>query len=162
MSITPSAPVCEYVVSRSIASSKGHSPKAAERATMKVDGSVRAATAGLVGATVFIFCRPYGILAFPEFLEWNLRELDIVKNAGIVPYTVQYVGTPKFLYELQQTTFWGLGLPLGIMAWGGLVLFIVGYAMFFIRPRKFEKRWRGQPIDDSGEKFWDRLRRRGK
>ena len=31
------------------------------------------------------------------------------------------------------------------MAWAGLVLFIIGYAMFFIRPRKTEKRWRGRP-----------------
>ena len=60
---------------------------------------------------------------------------------------------------LLQSSIPGIGAP---MAWGGLVLFIVGYAMFFIRPRKFEKRWRGQPIDDSGDKFWDRLRRRGK
>ena len=53
--------------------------------------------------------------------------------------------------------------PAGIwapLAWGGLILFIVGYAMFFIRPRKVEKRWRGQPIDDADEGIWARLRRR--
>ncbi len=40
------------------------------------------------------------------------------------------------------------------LAWGGLILFIVGYAMFFIRPRKADKRWRGRPIDDSPDKRW--------
>ena len=37
------------------------------------------------------------------------------------------------------------------IALAGLILFIVAYAMFFIRPPKrtgSEKRWRGQPIDD--------------
>ncbi len=55
--------------------------------------------------------------------------------------------------------------PAGIwapLAWGGLILFIVGYAMFFIRPRKIEKRWRGQPIDESNDGFWERLKRRNR
>ena len=47
-----------------------------------------------------------------------------------------------------------------LLAWAGLVLFIVGYAMFFLRPPKIEKRWRGQPIDYGGESRWNRLRRR--
>ena len=37
---------------------------------------------------------------------------------------------------------------MGLLAWVGLILFIVGYAMFFVRPRKIEKRWRGKPVDD--------------
>jgi ABC-type nickel/cobalt efflux system permease component RcnA len=46
-----------------------------------------------------------------------------------------------------------------LLGFAGLLLFIVGYAMFFIKPPKTEKRWRGQPIeyDDS---LWSRLRRR--
>ena len=51
----------------------------------------------------------------------------------------------------------GLGAPL---AWAGLLLFIVGYAMIFVRPAKIEKRWRGQPLEDAGESWWDRIRRR--
>ena len=48
----------------------------------------------------------------------------------------------------------------GPLAWGGLILFIVGYAMFFIRPPKTDKRWRGQSIDYSGDSWWSRLRRK--
>ncbi len=46
-----------------------------------------------------------------------------------------------------------------LLGFAGLLLFIVGYAMFFIKPPKTEKRWRGQPIeyDDS---LWSRLRGR--
>ena len=50
----------------------------------------------------------------------------------------------------------------GPVAWAGLVLFIVGYAMFFIRPAGggVEKRWRGQPIDYDSDSWWGRLRRK--
>ena len=55
----------------------------------------------------------------------------------------------------------GLGL-VGPLAWIGLILFIVAYAMFFVKPPKIEKRWRGQPLDDSGDPWWNRLRRKQK
>ena len=52
----------------------------------------------------------------------------------------------------------------GPVALAGLILFIVAYGMFFIRPRKPpEKRWRGQVIDideESDSSRWDRLRGR--
>jgi len=46
------------------------------------------------------------------------------------------------------------------IAWLGFILFIVGYASFLIRPKRVEKRWRGQPIDDTSESFWKRFTRR--
>ncbi len=46
------------------------------------------------------------------------------------------------------------------LAWAGLLLFIVGYAMFFIKPQKIEKRWRGQKIELDGDSWWDRLKRK--
>lgn len=51
----------------------------------------------------------------------------------------------------------------GSLAWAGLVLFIVGYALFFIRPpgSKMEKRWRGRVLDDD-DSWWDRLRKRAR
>ena len=51
----------------------------------------------------------------------------------------------------------GFGAPL---AWAGLILFVVGYAMFFIKPKKIEKRWRGQTIELEEDSWWDRLRRK--
>ena len=48
----------------------------------------------------------------------------------------------------------------GLLGWMGLFLFIVGYGMFFLRPRSSsEKRWRGRPVEDE-ETIWDKLRRR--
>ena len=46
-----------------------------------------------------------------------------------------------------------------LLGFAGLLLFIVGYAMFFIKPPKAEKRWRGQPIE-YGSSWWSRLRKR--
>ena len=48
----------------------------------------------------------------------------------------------------------------GPLAWAGLLLFIVGYGMFFVKPPNIEKRWRGQPLEDGGEPWWKRVRRK--
>ena len=54
----------------------------------------------------------------------------------------------------------GFGI-VGILAWLGFILFIVGYALFFIKPRPVQKRWRGDVIEYQGsESLWDKLRRR--
>ncbi len=49
----------------------------------------------------------------------------------------------------------------GPIAWAAVILFILGYAFFFINPRApYEKRWRGQPVDDSLPlPWWERIRR---
>ena len=51
----------------------------------------------------------------------------------------------------------GIGGPLALAA---LLLFIVGYGWIFVKPPKIEKRWRGQPLDEGGDSWWDRFRRR--
>ena len=96
-----------------------------DRPALLEKAALRALLGGFIAIAVYLLWTPYSILAFPEFLYWNLRELDIVRNAGLVPYTVQYIGAPKLLYELQQTVTWGLGYPLGLLAWGGFLATIV-------------------------------------
>jgi VIT1/CCC1 family predicted Fe2+/Mn2+ transporter len=49
----------------------------------------------------------------------------------------------------------GLVAPL---AWAGLLLFIVGYAMFFLRPAKVEKHWRGRSLEE--DSWWNRFRKK--
>ena len=53
---------------------------------------------------------------------------------------------------------------LGPFVWLGLILFILGYALFFARPgSKMEPRWRGRPVDQlwggRGESAWERFQR---
>ena len=51
----------------------------------------------------------------------------------------------------------GIGGPLAL---AGLLLFIIGYGLFFVRPPRIEKRWRGQPLDEPGNSWWDKFRRK--
>jgi hypothetical protein len=51
---------------------------------------------------------------------------------------------------------------MGPMLWVALLLFILGYAFFFISPgATYEKRWRGQLVEPTMP-WWERLRRRTK
>lgn len=52
----------------------------------------------------------------------------------------------------------------GLMApfiWAGLGLFVLAYLYFLISPSRprYEKRWRGKPIEDEPASPWERLRR---
>ena len=91
---------------------------------------VHALLAGGAAAAGFFITTPYALLDIFNFagdIWWQAT--NVAKTAGKVPFTVQYVGTTPFLYELRQTAVWGLGLPLGVVAWGGL-LFTAGYTIF--------------------------------
>ena len=101
--------------------------------TRAIEGwALRCLMAGAVAAAVYLVTTPYALLGFPEFLEWNLREVDVVRRAGIGPYTLQYTGAPKLLYELQQSIVWGLGVPLGLLAWA---VFLAALVRNFWRPK---------------------------
>ena len=93
---------------------------------------VRGMAAGAVALATFALLEPYGLLDFGKLVGDLAWEADIARTAGLVPYTVQYIGTTTGLYELRQTTVWALGVPLGIVAWGGLLL---STARFVWRPR---------------------------
>ena len=76
---------------------------------------------------------------------------------SLSPGRVMLFGLVLLLSTLVVRPFvhWG-----GYLAWAGLLISIVGYGMVLARPPKQEKLWRGQPMEDPGESFWDRLRRR--
>lgn len=60
--------------------------------------------------------------AFLREVAWDryaasIREQShMVRNPGAMPYTNQYIGTPRYLYELKQIVLWGMAPPLGIAA----------------------------------------------
>ncbi len=76
-----------------------------------------AAAAVLVAAAVFFVTTPYALLDAGAFVGDVLTQAEMASNAGLWPFTVQYIDTPPFLYQLQQSSVWGLGLPLGVVAW---------------------------------------------
>ena len=76
-------------------------------------------------AAAFLLAQPYALLDLPTFLADTLRESQIAWGALDVPYTRQYAATLPYLYSLWQTALWGLGLPLGLVAWAGFVAALV-------------------------------------
>lgn len=69
---------------------------------------------------VFVLTQPYVLIDWQTFVEDTFRESGIARGVVDVPYTLQYAGTLPYLYPVWQTALWGLGLPLGLVAWTGL------------------------------------------
>ena len=75
---------------------------------------------------IFVVLQPYALIDYRKYVADLGWEGMVARTAGLVPYTLQYVGIPRNgLYELRQTAVWGLGWPLGIVAWGGLAASLV-------------------------------------
>ena len=74
----------------------------------------------------FVVLQPYALIDYRKYMADLGWEGMVARTAGLVPYTLQYVGIPRNgLYELRQTALWALGLPLGVVAWGGLAAAII-------------------------------------
>ncbi|MCH8296611.1 MAG: glycosyltransferase family 39 protein [Chloroflexi bacterium] len=76
-----------------------------------------AALAGVVAAGVFFITSPYAILDVGAFVGDLAAQTRMARSAGLWPFTIQYIGTPAFIYQIQQSSVWGLGIPLGVAAW---------------------------------------------
>ena len=98
-----------------------------ERSWLLVQPLLRPAALAFGAALLtFAVLQPYALLDYRKYVADLGWEAMIARTAGLVPYTLQYVGIPRNgLYELRQTAVWALGLPLGLVAWGGLAASIV-------------------------------------
>lgn len=77
----------------------------------------QAYAAGGTALGVFLVLTPYALLDYSTFIGDLVAQTNMAKLAGLLPFTVQYIDTPAFRYQIQQTAVWGLGLPLGVAAW---------------------------------------------
>ena len=75
------------------------------------------AVAAVVVAGVFLVTSPYSLLDFESFVRDVAAQGNMARHAGLFPFTVQYIGTDPFVYQFKQSAVFGLGLPLGIIAW---------------------------------------------
>ena len=73
--------------------------------------------AGLLAVAAFFITTPYAFLDFGTFLADIRAQAEMAREAGHWPFTWQYADTPAFWYQIRQTSVWGLGIPLGIVAW---------------------------------------------
>ena len=76
-----------------------------------------AALGGVVALGVFFVTTPYAFIDIGAFVSDVSLQTRMAREAGFFPFTVQYVDTPAFLYQIRQTAVWGLGVPLGVVAW---------------------------------------------
>ena len=75
------------------------------------------ALAGVAALATFFITTPYAFLDFANFIGDIREQAGMAGEAGRFPFTWQYADTPAFLYQIRQTAVWGLGLPLGVVAW---------------------------------------------
>lgn len=70
------------------------------------------------GCIVLAFAagQPYAFLDYPNYLRDITEQSRMVREAGLLPYTNQYVGVPKYGYDLTQLVLWGMAPPLGLVA----------------------------------------------
>jgi hypothetical protein len=78
-----------------------------------------------VAVLVFFLAQPYALLDWRTFVDDTTREAQIARGMLATPYTLQYASTTPFLYSMWQTALWGLGLPLGLVAWAGLAVVLI-------------------------------------
>ncbi len=78
--------------------------------------------AGALGVALatFALTDPFAVLESPRFLTNVAAQAALARGAVLVPYTLQYRGTPPYLYPIAQQLLWGMGPVLGLLGFGGL------------------------------------------
>ena len=71
----------------------------------------------MVGTLLLV--QPYALLDWSQFYGDFVEQSEMVRRIRDYPYTRQYIDTTPYLYHVQQLAVWGLGLPLGVVAWAG-------------------------------------------
>src|SRR5450756_272158 len=79
-------------------------------------GALLLTVAGLAALVAFFLGEPYAFLSFHEFWRSMSEQGAMVRHAGMLPYTNQYIGVPNFLYEAREIVFWCLGPLFGLAA----------------------------------------------
>ncbi len=60
-------------------------------------------------------------VASPRSTPTTCRTSSACSRGGNVPFNWEWVGRTPYLFPLQNMVLWGMGLPLGIAAWGGFL-----------------------------------------
>ncbi len=90
----------------------------------RTERTVRRAIGGMAlgcacAAAAFAVGEPYALLDARGWLHDILEQSRMVRHAGLMPYTTQYVGVPKVFYDLREMVVWGMGPLLGLTALAG-------------------------------------------
>ncbi len=80
----------------------------------------RSAVAMIVAFAAFALTSPYAILDFRHYAMDIADQGAMVRGLWQVPYTQQYAHTLPYIYQGKQLLFWGMGIPLALLAFAGL------------------------------------------
>ncbi len=96
------------------------------RSWTEVVWSTRRTLAKVIGTAFLVFAvtQPYMLLDPIRYFGQTGTELLVARGWLDYPYTRQYANTIPFVYQIVQSSVWGMGLPLGVFTWGGLALFV--------------------------------------
>ncbi len=72
-----------------------------------------------VAFLAFFITQPYALLDWGRYRADLTEQSEMVRRIRDYPFTRQYADTTPYWYFIKQNAVWGLGLPLGILAWGG-------------------------------------------
>jgi len=80
---------------------------------------------------VWLLLNPYAVLDYQNYFNFDQND-DLLVQSAVVRgtlrplYTLQFAGTPRYVYVITNWLYWGLGLPLELLALAGLVYALVG------------------------------------
>ncbi len=95
--------------------------------------------------------------SFGRLLLLYLRRSAGGRTRSLRPGRLMFIGVSLLVLALIFSRLVpGVGAGLAL---AGLLLFIVAYAMFFVKSPRVEKRWRGQSLDVTSS-WWDRFRKK--
>lgn len=88
----------------------------------QISASASSFVMGIFGLLVtFTITEPYAFIDFPKFISDITEQSEMVRGIRDYPYTRQYADTVPYWYQVKQLSKWGLGIPMGIIAWAGLI-----------------------------------------
>ena len=76
---------------------------------------------GIVAFIALMVAQPYTLLDWGTFFSHVSEQSEMIRGIRDYPYTRQYADTTPYWYHIRQLAVWGYGLPLGIVAWAGLL-----------------------------------------
>ncbi|MFQ5924454.1 MAG: glycosyltransferase family 39 protein [Dehalococcoidia bacterium] len=90
-------------------------------------GRIKSGLAGLgivilMAMITIAVTEPYIFIDWKGFVAETIWVRDaVVTRASDLPWTRQFINTTPYLYQIRHLSVWGMGLPLALAAWGGLL-----------------------------------------
>ena len=108
---------------------------AAHHSSFIVSSIVMVLVALAAALLTFAVTSPFAFLDWENFSRAVLSEQGaMVRGAADFPFTRQYRGTTPYLYQIEQLVRWGLGWPLGLLAFASLAWVLVKLVIGRARP----------------------------